>query len=56
MQFDLTDEQRAIQDTARRFTAEAITPNAALWDEKYMFPRATYKVAAALGFGAILQC
>ena len=53
MQFDLTDEQRAIQDTARRFTAEAITPNAALWDEKCTFPRPTVKAAAELGFGAI---
>ena len=53
MQFDLTDEQRAIQDTARRFTAEAITPHAALWDEKCLFPRATVKAAAELGFGAI---
>lgn len=53
MQFDLTDEQRAIQDTARRFTAEAITPHASLWDEKCIFPRATVKTAADLGFGAI---
>ena len=53
MQFDLTDEQRAIQDTARRFTAEAITPHAALWAEKCFFPRATIKAAAELGFCAI---
>ncbi len=53
MQFDLTEEQRAIQDTARRFTAEAIVPHAAMWDEKCLFPRATVKAAAALGFGAI---
>ena len=53
MQFDLTDEQRAIQDTARRFTAEAITPQAALWDEKCIFPRATVRKAAEMGFGAI---
>jgi alkylation response protein AidB-like acyl-CoA dehydrogenase len=53
MQFDLTDEQRAVQDTARRFTAEAITPHAALWDEKCVFPRPTVKAAADLGFGAI---
>jgi alkylation response protein AidB-like acyl-CoA dehydrogenase len=53
MQFDLTDEQRAIQDTVRRFTAEAIVPHAAQWDEECSFPRATVKAAAALGFGAI---
>ena len=53
MQFDLTDEQRAIQETARRFTAETITPHAAQWDEGCVFPRATVAAAAALGFGAI---
>ena len=53
MQFELTDEQRAIQETARRFTAEAITPHAASWDEKCFFPRATVKAAADLGFGGI---
>jgi len=53
MQFDLTDEQRAIQDTARRFTAEAITPHAGMWDEKRFFPRATVKAAAELGFAPI---
>ncbi len=53
MQFDFTDEQRAIQETARRFTAEAITPHAAQWDENCFFPRATVRAAAELGFGAI---
>ncbi len=53
MQFDLTDEQRAIQETARRFTADAITPHAAAWDEGCVFPRETVKQAAELGFGAI---
>lgn len=52
-QFDLTDDQRAIQDMARRFTADAITPHAAEWDEKHIFPRDTIRAAAALGFGAI---
>jgi alkylation response protein AidB-like acyl-CoA dehydrogenase len=53
MQFDLTDDQRAIQETAQRFTADAITPFAAEWDEKHHFPRDTIKAAAELGFGAI---
>lgn len=53
MQFDLTDEQLAIQETARRFASDAITPHASLWDEKCIFPRGTIKAAAALGFGAI---
>ena len=53
MQFDLTDDQRAIQEVARRFTADRITPHAAEWDEKHIFPRETIKAAAELGFAAI---
>ncbi|PXA85639.1 acyl-CoA dehydrogenase [Nostoc sp. 3335mG] len=52
-QFDLTDDQREIQELARRFTADAITPHAAEWDEHHIFPRDTVKAAAELGFGAI---
>ncbi len=52
-QFDLTDDQREIQELARRFTADAITPHAAEWDEHHIFPRDTIKAAADLGFGAI---
>jgi alkylation response protein AidB-like acyl-CoA dehydrogenase len=52
-QFDLTEDQRAIQDMARKFTADAITPNAAEWDEKHIFPRDTIKAAAELGFASI---
>ena len=53
MQFDLTDEQRQIQEMARAFTADAITPHAAEWDEKHIFPRDAIRQAAELGFGAI---
>ncbi|MGZ8283345.1 MAG: acyl-CoA dehydrogenase family protein [Allosphingosinicella sp.] len=52
-QFDLTDEQRQIQDMARQFTANAITPHAAEWDEKHIFPRDVIRKAAELGFGSI---
>lgn len=52
-QFDLTDDQREIQELARRFTADRITPHAAEWDEKHLFPRDTIKAAAELGFAAI---
>ncbi len=52
-QFDLTDDQRDIQDLARRFTADRITPHAAEWDEKHIFPRDTIRAAADLGFAAI---
>ena len=38
---------------ARKFTADAITPFAAEWDEKHIFPRDTIREAAELGFGSI---
>jgi alkylation response protein AidB-like acyl-CoA dehydrogenase len=52
-QFDLTDEQRQIQEMARAFTADAITPHAAEWDEKHIFPKDVIRQAAELGFGSI---
>ena len=52
-QFDLTEDQLAIQDMARKFTADQITPNAARWDEEKHFPRDVVRQAGELGFGAI---
>ncbi|MGN6269141.1 MAG: acyl-CoA dehydrogenase family protein [Sphingomonas sp.] len=52
-QFDLTEDQRAIQEMARKFTADRITPNAAEWDEHHIFPKNVIKEAAELGFAAI---
>src|SRR5437868_14406462 len=52
-QFDLTDDQLQIQEMASKSTADAITPFAAEWDEKHIFPRDTIREAAELGFGAI---
>ena len=42
-QFDLTDDQLQIQEMAAKFTADAITPFAAEWDEKHIFPRDTIR-------------
>lgn len=53
MNYQLTDDQRAIQEMARRFTADAITPHAAHWDEHKIFPRDTLRQGAELGFGSI---
>ena len=52
-QFELTDDQLQIQEMARKFTADAITPIAAEWDEKHIFPGDTIREAAELGFGSI---
>jgi len=53
MNYHLSDDQRAIQDMARKFTADAITPNAAAWDEHKLFPRDVIRQGAELGFGSI---
>jgi alkylation response protein AidB-like acyl-CoA dehydrogenase len=52
-QFELTEDQLAIQDMARKFTADAITPFASEWDEKHHFPKDVIKQAAELGFASI---
>lgn len=52
-QFQLTEDQIAIQDMARKFTADNITPFAAKWDEDHHFPVDVVKAAGQLGFGAI---
>ena len=52
-QFGLTEDQLAIQDTARKFTEDRITPFAAEWDEKSHYPVDVWKAAGELGFGAI---
>ncbi|WP_324261491.1 acyl-CoA dehydrogenase family protein [Altererythrobacter sp. H2] len=52
-QFQLNDDQLAIQEVAQRFTADNITPFAAEWDEQHHFPRDVIKRSAELGFGAI---
>ncbi|TFU05753.1 acyl-CoA dehydrogenase [Polymorphobacter arshaanensis] len=53
MQFDLTEDQRSIQEMARRFTADRVVPFAAGWDQRSEFPRDTIVEAAGLGFGSI---
>jgi len=52
-QFDLTEDQLAIQDMARKFTADRITSFASEWDEKSHYPVDVWKAAGELGFGAI---
>ena len=53
MDFDLTEDQRAFQATARQFAHEAMAPNARAWDENETFPVPELRKAAALGFGGI---
>ncbi|MBL8702519.1 MAG: acyl-CoA dehydrogenase family protein [Alphaproteobacteria bacterium] len=53
MQFDPTDEQRAIQDAARDFAAGRFAPDAARWDDERIFPVEALRAAAALGFAGL---
>ncbi len=50
MNFDLTEEQLAFQDTARQFAANELAPRAARWDALEEFPRAAIAQAGELGF------
>ena len=49
MEFGLTDEQQALQETARRFAAEQIAPVAAQYDASGEFPRDIIARAWELG-------
>ncbi|MBB3953822.1 acyl-CoA dehydrogenase family protein [Novosphingobium sediminicola] len=51
--FALNEDQLSIQEAAARFTASAITPHAARWDEEHHFPREVMSAAGEMGFGAI---
>ncbi len=53
MNFDLSEEQRAFQESAHAFAANEMAPHAARWDEEKIFPVQTLRAAAALGFGGI---
>ena len=50
MQFELDDDQRAFQASARAFAAAEMAPFAAEWDAQSVFPRGTLSHAGELGF------
>lgn len=53
MEFQLNDEQRAIQQLAREFARDEMAPFAKDWDEKHIFPIDTLKKAAEIGFAGL---
>ena len=53
MDFDLSDDQRAFQETARQFAQDEWLPHAPGWDEREEFPEEALRKAAALGFAGI---
>jgi alkylation response protein AidB-like acyl-CoA dehydrogenase len=53
MDFELSEEQRAFEESARAFARAEMMPHARAWDEGEIFPIDTLRKAAALGFGGI---
>lgn len=53
MDFQLSEDQRAIQDAAREFAEAELAPNSARWDEEKHFPVDVMRKAAELGFAGI---
>ncbi len=53
MDFSLNEDERAIEDVARRFSRDRLAPFAAEWDETSHFPVDRLREAAQLGFAGI---
>ncbi len=53
MNFELTEDQSAIQNMAAAFTSDHISPNAEKWDAEKYWPADVARMAGALGFGGI---
>ncbi|WP_421935443.1 isobutyryl-CoA dehydrogenase [Phenylobacterium sp.] len=53
MDFNLSDDQRAIEDAARAFALAELAPHSARWDEDKIMPREVLQAAAELGFAGL---
>jgi len=53
MDFNLNEDQRAIQDMARSFAENEFAPCAEVWDQDHIFPEEALRKAAALGLAGI---
>ncbi len=53
MDFQLNEDQRAIEEAARAFAEAELLPHSAKWDEEKHFPREQLKLAAEMGFAGI---
>ncbi|MBJ8348113.1 acyl-CoA dehydrogenase family protein [Antrihabitans sp. YC2-6] len=51
--FILSEDERAISETARDFAMEYLAPNAIEWDQNHHFPVDVLRKAGALGMGGI---
>ncbi len=52
-QFELTEDQRAIQEMSRAFAAHRVAPHALEWDKARHFPLDVVRETGPLGFGGI---
>ena len=52
-QFELNEDQLAIQDKARAFAADRVAPNALAWDRDKHFPADVIRETGPLGMGGI---
>ncbi|PHP67487.1 acyl-CoA dehydrogenase [Zhengella mangrovi] len=52
-QFELNEDQRAIQEMARAFADDRVAPNALEWDKARHFPDDVIRETGPLGFGGI---
>jgi alkylation response protein AidB-like acyl-CoA dehydrogenase len=53
MDFNLTEDQRAIEEAARAFAAAELAPHSARWDAESHFPVDVLRKAAELGFAGL---
>ncbi|MDR3492633.1 MAG: acyl-CoA dehydrogenase family protein [Gammaproteobacteria bacterium] len=53
MDFTLSEDQLAYQNTAKQFALQEMAPYAKEWDEEHIFPIDTLRKAALLGFAGI---
>lgn len=53
MDFNLNEQQLAIQEMARQFTEKEISPYASEWDEQHIFPIEVLRKAAKLGLASL---
>ncbi len=53
MDFNLTEDQRAIEDAASAFAMAELAPHSARWDEESHFPVDVMRKAAELGFAGL---
>lgn len=51
--FELTEDQRALRDTAREFAAGQLAPHALEWDRNKEFPVQVLRAAGPLGLGGV---